>query len=556
MDRANRLAYTPSMKSRNEHCLPVRCISLATIFVLSCWVRGNAETVQFHVSGSDGKPVACRVYLTNDQGESLKVAGQPFWHDHFVCTGRFSAELEPGRYGWQIERGPEWSRSSGKFDVTPNQPANVGVTLARITTLRKDGLRVSGLRENGLREDGWYGGDMHVHRLVDEIEPLNRPLDLSVRSREFPSPMRFVQEARQLNMQVWIDIEKPLWWDVPTWLATGQMNSSGIANNHICRSEMLASEAWGKPRDSRCLPDPVGDNRVYVHLGDQTDQHLTTTLKADQPGWFLLRAIADVENTFLYTSMAPWYVDLESGEIRFIQTSSQFFLDWVNERIERVNIHVSDADERQSVMQWHVNAREFWTKRVRTGTADLAKIAVATDAQPSRQLARGALRMQRIVQQLGALPEIAKALQSIEESRTNVDLDEAVAPLTLFSISISPEARVKIVATRDRLALPVGITRRFIVKCENTAGLTSLLRIQAMDVSADPPTPAGWCDVRVLDSPVVSSQFSGETEEYKIVELALSEPGLHEVRFIADAGQGTQDLGFRASTDLLIDVEK
>ena len=198
------------------------------------------------------------------------------------------------------------------MDVKVGEPVTVDVTLARIANLRSE---------------GWYSGDMHVHRPVNEIERLmmaedldfapvigwwntpaknaasmeqtefrfdghrvysimagedereggallffglKRPLDLSVRSREFPSPMSFVQEARQRTQQVWIDIEKPFWWDVPTWLATGQMNSIGIANNHMCRAEMLANEAWGKPRDASRLPAPRGNGfwsqEIYYHI--------------------------------------------------------------------------------------------------------------------------------------------------------------------------------------------------------------------------------------------------------------------------------------------------
>ena len=105
---------------------------------------------------------------------------------------------------------------------------------------------------------------------------------------------------------VWIDIEKPFWWDVALWLATGKMNSIGLANNHMCRDRMSESEAWGKPRfverlpsplgngywsqeiyyhvlnaglrlppsagsASGVLPNPVGYNRVYVHLGKNMD---------------------------------------------------------------------------------------------------------------------------------------------------------------------------------------------------------------------------------------------------------------------------------------------
>ncbi len=688
-----------------------RSLSLAAIFVVACCAQVNAaDTIQVNVSDASGQPVACRIHLASDKGEPQQAVGQPFWHDHFVCSGRVVIKLDPGSYSWQIERGPEWTRASGKLDVKVGEPATVDVSLARIADLDTE---------------GWYCGDMHVHRPVNEIERLmmaedldfapvigwwntpaknptlaeqtdfrfgghrvysimagedereggallfyglNRPLDLSVRSREFPSPMSFVQEARQLNKQVWIDIEKPFWWDVPTWLATGQMNSIGIANNHMCRAEMLASEAWGKPRDasilpaprgngfwsqeiyyhilnagirlppsagsaSGVLPNPVGYNRVYAYLGDrkltrnawfaamaagrcfitngpllrvkangslpgslmklsgdkpqtielsiqlttndqvsaievihngnvvqtipcadQTDQHLKASLKIDQPGWFLVRAIADVENTFRFASTAPWYIESASGQAYVSQTSSQFFLDWVNERIERINTNVTDDAERESVLQWHVQAREFWTIRVNAANADMAQSKSGANENSSAPMTEDGLRLSNIVRQLGQQSEAQNALRAISASRSRRNLDDAVEPLTLFSVSVNPESRVKIASTRDRLAMQVGVARRFLVKCENTAGITAPLRIRAFDVSTQPPQLAGWCEVKMIDNNVVARDFTSAAVEYKVVELTLREPGLHEVRFVADAGQGTQDLGFRASTDLLIDV--
>ncbi len=255
------------MIPRNNLDRQLQFISFATVFVVVCFAQiSAAETTQLNISDAKGNPVACRVHLTNDNGEPQKAVGQPFWNDHFVCRGHVAVDLEDGRYAWQIERGPEWTRASGTFVVKVGVPATIDVTLARIARLRNE---------------GWYSGDMHVHRPAGEIERLmmaedldfapvigwwntpakgatateqtefrfdghrvysimagedereggallfyglDRPLDLSVRSREFPSPMRFVQEARQLNSRVWIDIEKPFWWDVPTWLAVGQMN--------------------------------------------------------------------------------------------------------------------------------------------------------------------------------------------------------------------------------------------------------------------------------------------------------------------------------------------
>jgi len=678
------------------------------LLLVAFWVRVCvAQTIQMNVSDANRDRIACRVHLMNDKQEPQKAVGQPFWHDHFVCSGRVTVELKPGSYTWQIERGPEWNRASGEFSVKVGEPAAVDAKLQRIANLR---------------DEGWYSGDMHVHRPVNEIERLmmaedldfapvigwwntpaknaiaveqtefrfdghrvysvmagedereggallfyglNQPLDLSVRSREFPSPMSFVQEARQTNKLVWIDIEKPFWWDVPTWLATGQMNSIGLANNHMCRSEMLASEAWGKPRDSNrlpaplgngywsqeiyyhilnsgirlppsagsasgVLPNPVGYNRVYAHLGDQkltrdawfaalakgrcfvtngpllrvtadgnlpgaevklagkkprditlsiqltsndrvsavevihngkvvrtiacadqTDQHLTTTLQIHQPGWFLVRAIADVENTFRFASTAAWYIESESAEPRISRTSAQFFLDWVSERIERITTNVADAKERESVLLWHVQAREFWTNRVNAANADLPP----DQAGQNPQMTKRNLRLMNIVQQLGDTTEAAKAVRAVAASRTGGDLGDALAPVTLFSVSVNPESRVKIASTGDRLTVQAGVPQRFLVKCENTAGITAPLRIQAIDIATQPPQPASWCDVKIIHNEVVAREFTGDGVEYKVVELMMQEAGLREVRFIADAGQGTQDLGFRASTDLLIDAK-
>jgi len=101
-----------------------------------------------------------------------------------------------------------------------------------------------------------------------------RPLAIGGSSREYPSPMRFVEQARRegpfSKNSVWIDVEKPFWWDVPIWLASEQINSIGLANNHMCRSGVYASEAWGRPRDAKRLPPPLGNGywtqEIYYHL--------------------------------------------------------------------------------------------------------------------------------------------------------------------------------------------------------------------------------------------------------------------------------------------------
>jgi hypothetical protein len=510
-----------------------KSLVLLTVLFLSDWcdsplVWANPTSrLEIAVADVSGQPLACRIHLIDQQGNPQKVAGQPFWHDHFVCSGRCAAEIAPGNYDYAIERGPEYLRKTGKIEVTAEQDQELTVKLERIANLR---------------EAGWYSGDLHVHRAVDEIERLMRaedldfapvitwwnnrnlwkegtipnpvarqfdshriftimagedereggallyfglksPLDIETPDREFPSPIQFVSQARARNREVWIDIEKPFWWDVPVWLASGQMNSIGIANNHMCRSQMYPSEAWGKPRDDKrlpaprgngfwsqeiyyhmlncglrlppsagsasgVLPNPVGYNRVYVHLdepltsdawfrglsrgrcfvtngplllvtadgqdpgattklesgesrllrikiqltsqdpisqvevirngdvshtitcSDELTQQHTLELSVDEPCWFLVRAIADVENTFRFATTAPWFVEVDDVEHRISQRSVQFFLDWVNERIERVKANIDDDAKREQVLVWHAKAREFWINRFKMANAD------------------------------------------------------------------------------------------------------------------------------------------------------------------------------------------
>jgi len=132
---------------------------------------------------------------------------------------------------------------------------------------------------------------------------LHNPLPITGSSREYPSPVKFLEMARDVA-DAHIDIEKPFWWDMPVWVATGQVDSIGIAHNHMHRDGVLDNEAWGKPRDkskypgahgnglwtqdiyyhllncglrippsagsaSGVLPNPVGYNRAYVHCGDE-----------------------------------------------------------------------------------------------------------------------------------------------------------------------------------------------------------------------------------------------------------------------------------------------
>jgi len=109
---------------------------------------------------------------------------------------------------------------------------------------------------------------------------LPQPLPIVGVDREYPSAMTFVEQARRESApgepasgelaagrpKAWIDIEKPFWWDVPVWLALGQVDSIGLANNHMARDKMYPDEAWGRPRDKKRYRPPLGNGEYTQDL--------------------------------------------------------------------------------------------------------------------------------------------------------------------------------------------------------------------------------------------------------------------------------------------------
>lgn len=330
---------------RNTQAMALSLCALMPFLVLG----NEAENGSAHFAVTEnGKLVPCRLHVKDAAGKAQRADKLPFWHDHFVCSGSVRLELPAGKYTYECERGPEYPLQAGAFTVTAGARQKIDVELKRLVDLSAE---------------GWWCGELHVHRPIEDIEllmqaedlhvapvitwwnkrnlwagkklpdpplvrfdttrhyhlmggedereggallffHLSRPLDIAGASREYPSPMVYLAMARELAAGVWIDIEKPFWWDVPLWLASGLCDSIGLANNHMCRNQMYESEAWGKPRfkerlpaplgngywsqeiyyhalncglrvppsagsASGVLPNPVGYNRVYVHVGTE-----------------------------------------------------------------------------------------------------------------------------------------------------------------------------------------------------------------------------------------------------------------------------------------------
>jgi hypothetical protein len=300
--------------------------------VVDFYARENVAAVPFrlHLSDAAGKPIVPKDRIS--------------WRDHFVVGDHDFVGLPEGQVKVVAERGPEYDAPEKTLSIRGESEKGCRLNFTRLVDLSKE---------------GWWSGELHVHRPLKDIELLMRAEDLHVApvitwwnkrdlwagkeipastvtrfdnnrfygvmagedereggalmfyglpkplaigdaTREYPSPVTYLLEAKK-TPGAHVDIEKPFWWDAPTWLATGKVDTIGIANNHMCRSTMMEKEAWGKPRPedrlpppngigywvqeiyyhvlncglrvapsagsaSGVLPNPVGYNRVYVHL--------------------------------------------------------------------------------------------------------------------------------------------------------------------------------------------------------------------------------------------------------------------------------------------------
>ena len=164
-------------------------------------------------------------------------------------------------------------------------------------------------------------------------------------------------------------------------------------------------------------------------------------------------------------------------------------------------------------------------------------------------------RLVRAMRRANRDASIQTEIDAIAHSPTKQKFTAAMGALTLLRVSINPESRVKLSPLRPKIHLTKNRPQVYFVVVQNTAGITAPLNLTAIDLSADPPGVAEWCKIQVLETPHVSRFFSGESSEYKVIEITPRVTGLREIRIVGDAGQGTQDLGFRATADIMLDIK-
>ena len=193
--------------------------------------------------------------------------------------------------------------------------------------------------------------------------------------------------------------------------------------------------------------------------------------------------------------------------------------------------------------------------------ADVLPSFSDVEAQPL--LAQARRIAEALAYQGGPLPDAERqALDAIPAdapdaaSRVQAILDRHC----LFLVAINPEMRVKVAPGPAAPVLVEQGWRQFLVKVRNEAGTTAALRASSPNAQRLFNSPARevadrWLELQLPDAPPLRPALSGLGVEYRVIQLLSRDAGRREAKFSFDVGQGTQDLGFRAETDVLFRCE-
>ena len=205
----------------------------------------------------------------------------------------------------------------------------------------------------------------------------------------------------------------------------------------------------------------------------------------------------------------------------------------------------------------------------------------ASDAQP---LVAHARRLLEATDLLGVPLSAADrralhtAFTETDESKASAAIQRVLDAHCLVNIHINAESRVKAARGPARAELVQHGWRPFLVKVQNDAGTTAeLVAISpnARAVWADPwegsrsiGSPSDkfyskqavsakltarelWLDLDCYTNQPLAAKLSGANFEYRLLQLYSRDVGQREARLSFNAGQGTQDLGFRSEVDIL-----
>ena len=158
--------------------------------------------------------------------------------------------------------------------------------------------------------------------------------------------------------------------------------ANGFLPGHVFRTNgalQVLLEARLDSRDPSAAVELVRDGHIER-------VNLPSLITIQESGWFLLRVIADVTNTFRFASTAPWYVEVDGKPMQPRREPAQFFVDWSRKRMATLEAltEVTAAQKTELLQPWR-EAETFWQGKLaaahRTVTVT-GQVMDATARQP------------------------------------------------------------------------------------------------------------------------------------------------------------------------------
>lgn len=149
-----------------------------------------------------------------------------------------------------------------------------------------------------------------------------------------------------------------------------------------------------------------------------------------------------------------------------------------------------------------------------------------------------------------AYRKVGSGIAAVIRATDSARLQQALADEVFIVVQINPEGRVKVARGPGAAKLVAGRPKRFLVRVENASGGQQLLKPLSRYVGAskNPFT------LTIPTFGKLTPELVGHPVEYRLLEITCGVSGRHEVSLILEAGQGSQDLGFRAEVPVLFTV--
>jgi hypothetical protein len=205
------------------------------------------------------------------------------------------------------------------------------------------------------------------------------------------------------------------------------------------------------------------------------------------------------------------------------------------------------------------------------------KLNTITDVEPQPLLAQ-AVRLKEALSFLGSSlsKEDEQRLTALQHQpltrETAVQIQNILDPYCLAMININPESRVKVFRGPAKAQLIQNGWVSYLVKVHNEAGVTAKLEVQSPN--AELPLHAPSFDHRVDDKKKLTpgqvanrfleiqlyrsrpmlAHLSGLKLEYGILQIYSKDAAQREAEIGFNVGQGTQDIGFRNTINILFNI--